>query len=114
MFYIVTCNRIPGYHAWENAPDHLDFLRQRHRHVFFIRCRIPVSHGDRELEIIETENHIQRYLLEKYGTGKHSTEMELGGLSCEQLAQKLAETFGASEVEVLEDGMGGAGYVHAG
>lgn len=111
MFFIITHNSIPGYHAWVGAPEKLKFLSFEHRHIFEIRCKIPVKHSDREKEIIETQDEIQRYLLGKYSVDNDPTSMHLGGMSCEMLAQEIAAEFNCSEVEVLEDGYGGAMYV---
>ena len=112
MYYIITRNSIPGFHKWENAPDHLKFLRHEHRHVFEITCVIPVAHDDRQLEIIETEIEIENYLLERYGN-RHRN-LQLGTMSCEMLAKELCDKFGCKSVWVLEDGYGGACYDDAG
>lgn len=110
MYYIITRNSIRGFHCWPGAPDRLKFLRHKHRHVFEITCVIPVTHADRQREIIETEIEIDNYLTARYGNG----HMELGAMSCEMLAKELADKFGCQSVTVLEDGYGGARYVNAG
>lgn len=109
MYYIVTKNSIPGFHAWPQAPSGLEFLRSQHRHLFEITCKIEVTHDDRDKEIICQQNAIRHYLLDKYGdlTG----HLHLGSMSCEMLAKELADRFGCIEVTVQEDSQGGAGYV---
>lgn len=109
MFYIITHNAVPGFHRWENAPAGMSFLRNRHRHMFEITCKIPVAHDDRDKEIIAMQADIEAYLFQKYGTA--SFHIDIGGMSCEMLAKELSDVFGAAEVTVLEDGQGGAAYV---
>lgn len=103
MIEVITHNLIEGYHRWKDAPESVDFLRSRHRHIFHIRCWFEVSHEDRELEIIMTQWQIEDFLKGRYGA-----VCEFGEMSCEAIAREIMEYFGATEVEVLEDGFGGA------
>jgi hypothetical protein len=112
MYYIIARNSIKGFHRWDNAPEHLKFLRHEHRHVFEITCVIPVTHDDRDLEIIETEIEIENYLMARYGDSHR--HLQLGTMSCEMLAKELCEKFDCKSVTVREDGYGGACYVNAG
>lgn len=109
MYYIICKVSVPGYHNWPDAPEEVSFLRDRHRHVFEIACKIPVNHDDRDKEIILTENAIRSFLLEDYGA--QDGHIYLGSMSCERLAAIIAREFGCMEVTVLEDGYGGGGYV---
>lgn len=112
MIGIITHNEIIGSHYWKNAPEKYKYLRNTHRHVFVIRCKFEVSHGDREIEI----NHMQDLIYEDirarfcdcddFGAG-----VDFGGMSCEQIATWCIGQFGqfgCIECEVLEDGFGGA------
>lgn len=103
MIQVITHNLIEGYHRWKDAPEAVDFLRQRHRHVFHIRCWFEVSHKDREIEIIMTQWRIEDFLKGRYGS-----VCEFGEMSCEAIATEIMEYFDAEKVEVLEDGFGGA------
>ena len=103
MILVPTKNLIEGYHRWKDAPKPVDFLRHRHRHVFHVRCWFEVSHGDREIEIIMMQWQIEDYLKERFGP-----VCEFGNMSCEDIAYEIMNQFGAVQVEVLEDGDGGA------
>ena len=105
MYYIICRIDVDGFHFWKSAPDQLDFLRNKHRHVFVITAKIPVTHDDRQLEIIQTQHNIQNYLYKKYGN-----PCQFQNMSCEQIAFELANEFNAKAVTVLEDGFGGATY----
>lgn len=105
MYYIICKNEVQGFHQWSGAPDNQKFLKAEHRHIFAITTKIAVNHADRDLEIIETQDSIEAYLHNKYGN-----PCKFGGMSCEMIAEEIAERFGAFEVEVLEDGYGGAAY----
>lgn len=100
---IVTYNEIVGFHHWEQAFENVLFLKNRHRHVFTIRCFISVTHDDREKEIFTEEEKIERYLCAKYGS-----PCEFGNMSCESIARELLSFLDANAVEVLEDERGGA------
>ena len=45
----------------------LAYLKNSHRHIFFITAEFPVRNANREIEIISQQNAIKRYLLSKYG-----------------------------------------------
>lgn len=100
---IITHNEIVGFHCWKNAPEELTFLRSRHRHVFYIRCYIPIAQYDRELEIFSEEEKVAQYLRDRYGD-----PCEFRDMSCESIARELLIYMKANEVEVLEDNRGGA------
>ena len=40
-------------HQWENCPiEEVAYLKDLHRHTFFIECKKEVTHDDRDIEII--------------------------------------------------------------
>lgn len=92
-----------GFHNWPGAPDEVDFLRVRHRHLFYIYAEKPVYHDDRDVEFILFGRQIAAYLDETFGT-----PMELGASSCERLAVRLIEQFDLSACSVFEDDENGA------
>lgn len=61
MYYIICKLDVPGFHNWPDAPAGLEYLRSIHRHVFNITARIPVTHDNRDLEIIQTQNRIHHF-----------------------------------------------------
>ena len=103
MIQIITHNQVEGYHRWKDAPEAVTFLRFRHRHVFHIRCWFDVSHEDREIEIIMKQWEIEKFLKDRYGA-----VCEFGEMSCEAIARVIMEEFDVAQIEVLEDGYGGA------
>lgn len=101
---VITYNAIEGFHRYPDAPGFCDFLGKRHRHVFVIRCRFEVTHNEREIEIIEQQRKIDNAIGIRFGK-----PAEFGDLSCESIAEFLIDSFdNIVEVEVLEDGYGGA------
>lgn len=100
---VVATLRVEGFHRWPNAPDEVDFLRERHRHEFHIRVEREVEHDDRDVEIIMLKNAVRKHLHRLYGD-----PMFLGVMSCEMLARGLVDNFGLFACEVLEDGENGA------
>ena len=103
MLLVLTKNNVEGFHAWGNAVKEVEFLRDRHRHIFNIYCQFEVNHEDRQIEIFMQEREIEKYLHNKYGK-----PCEFGNMSCEAIAQEILCKFNAHEVKVLEDEGGGA------
>ena len=48
--YITVNLTQEGFHSYANAPEEVAFLRQKHRHLFYVGLTIQVSHNERELE----------------------------------------------------------------
>lgn len=113
--YVICAIDVEGFHRWPDAPSNLEYLRSRHRHIFQIRMEFEVSHGDREIEINLRQSEVKRFLLAKYAAADLNDGVEgaceFGAMSCEQIAEKLLDRFGAASCQVLEDGYGGAKIV---
>ena len=108
---IVVKTSFEGIHQYLNAPNEVAFLKEPHRHTFFVEAEIEVFDDDRELEFIIVKRKLNTYLYSKpFGNT----------LSCEQMAKQiikfLLEEFGSREmcVTVLEDNEnGGRVYYYA-
>ena len=98
---IIIKFQIEGIHRWIdcNLPD-VSFLKDYHRHIFFIEVRKNVNHNDRDIEIIM----FKRNLLNYFGLQPVNFENK----SCEDIAQELLEYFNLDYVKVLEDNENGA------
>lgn len=109
--FIVVNLRFEGFHFWLEAPEEVDFLRHRHRHMFWIRCVAEVSHADRQIELILFKREIVDYLIRTYGKKDNEQQstcwLEFGSMSCEMIAQDLCEAFNLTKCEVSEDGENG-------
>ena len=85
----VTTQKI-GYHAWFAAPAEVDFLRNVHRHIFYIKVWIELlEHNDREIEFFMFKrllNTAVSRVWDKTGLGSPKNK---AGYSCEMLADNL-------------------------
>jgi hypothetical protein len=92
--------RVPGWHAWVNAPAHRRYLSFAHRHLFHVEAELAVLHDDREVEY----HDLLDFCVARFPAGQY------GGKSCEMLARELAEELvrqypgRAVRVSVFEDG----------
>lgn len=68
--YVICALQMEGFHCWPEADGELAYLKNSHRHIFFITAEFPVHNANREIEIISQQNAIKRYLLSKYGSTK--------------------------------------------
>lgn len=108
---VLTYNAIEGFHCWPDAPDECKYLASRHRHIFVIRCKVGVTHNERQVEIITRQHEIESYLQTRYFNckGDGANCCDFGNMSCESIAEDLLNRFyDIDEVEVTEDGYGGA------
>lgn len=102
--YIKVQLKVEGLHRWKDCNiDEVSFLRNTHRHIFYITCKKIVSHKDRDIEIIQFKRSIESYLTSMFGKPCNFSEM-----SCEMIAEDILQNFKLSSCEVLEDGENGA------
>lgn len=91
-------------HCWNGCPfDDVDFLRDRHRHIFHVKLTVPVTHSDRDVEFIRFKRQVKEFIKTAWPDG------ELGSMSCEMIGAQILDYFqDASVCEVSEDGENGA------
>lgn len=102
--YIVVRNQFEGFHYYPGASQvdpRISFLEDRHRHLFKVKVKIEVFHGDRELE----------FFLVKWAIASFITSSEMNNKSCETIAEDILDfvqlQYGSNrevEVTVSEDG----------
>ena len=103
---IIINTAVEGFHSWPEAREvfpEAGFLADRHRHLFHIKAIKPVTHTDRDVEIIMFKREVENYIETTYGR-----PAEFGRKSCEDLCQELLNEFDLDEVHVLEDLENGA------
>jgi hypothetical protein len=108
---ILIKTQFAGLHFYPEAPDAVDFLKLKHRHMFHVTLEIAVKHDDRELEFFMVKEELNKLL-------KVDTVTDLGSRSCEVIAKavigKMQELYGANRhitVTVMEDDENGARVV---
>ena len=103
--YVICALQMEGFHCWPEADGELAYLKNSHRHIFFITAEFPVRNANREIEIISQQNAIKRYLLSKYGD--EDGACHFGRRSCEDIAAEILNQFeNSTSCTVLEDGFG--------
>jgi hypothetical protein len=104
--FVTVRYQVEGFHCWPDAPEHLAYLRARHRHLFHVEAKVEVFADDREIEF----HDLLRFCKAHFAGG------ELGSWSCERMASHLADNITARfpgravTVSVFEDGEVGATY----
>lgn len=98
-----------GFHRWPDAPEHRAYLRDRHRHLFYVEVSLEVFHNEREVEF----HDLLQFCEDTFGF-KIIPNADVLGKSCETMAEELIEKitrqFGNRRVKVsvFEDGEVGA------
>lgn len=101
---------VEGIHRWPAAADfdhQISFLSYPHRHIFHIMVVQPVSHDDRDIEIIKFKRELQAYFKRNYWNDNLNM-CDFRSMSCEAIARDIMEAYGSEGVEVLEDNENGA------
>lgn len=105
---IIVRFHVEGLHCWENCEiEEVMYLKNLHRHQFFVIATKSVYHNDREIEFIKLSHQMKKYLQTKYFSKQHQCLL-FGSQSCEMLATELLKQFKLDTCEVNEDGEGGA------
>lgn len=100
---VVVRLQFQGVHRW---PDADNYLKHPHRHVFFVTAYKDVTHPDRQVEFIELKSEILKTLHDTFESD--GGVLQLGRLSCEDLAIMLITKHFLTACEVSEDGENGA------
>ena len=103
--YIIVKTQFEGFHCWPNAPTEVMFLRNSHRHIFYVVAKIPIT-SDRQLEFFIVKKTIDDYIKSIY-IGPDA--------SCESIAENIAKYIQEAyqirtdiTVQVFEDNENGA------
>lgn len=81
--------QIPGWHNWPNAPKKYEYLKNKHRHVFYFEAEIAITKEDREIEFIDLKSNINNLLCDEYGCFSPKSGFvgcDFGKYSCETIA----------------------------
>ncbi len=106
QFIWVTFQRV-GYHRYPAAPAEVDYLQDRHRHLFKFKVKIQVWTNDREIEFHMFLNKIESW----YNEGVLELDYKSCEMMAEDLAQKISQEYSSGRqlvIEVSEDGECGA------
>lgn len=105
---IIVSIRVPGLHKWSECNlKEVDFLKNYHRHIFYIKCEKEVKKTNREIEIILFKSEIIKFLT-NYFEFKECGALDFKNNSCEDIAKLLVKKFKLISCEVLEDNENGA------
>lgn len=102
--FIWITTQIEGFHFYKDAPLHVDYLKNKHRHIFKIKIWIDTN-KDREIEFITLKRSIDNFL---------NNNLVFEDKSCESISDDihkyLKQNFINNEIwiEVSEDGENGS------
>lgn len=107
--FIVVKTQFEAIHCWPGCPhDEVAFLRNPHRHVFYVTCKASVHHDDRDIEFIMLKHQVASMLCRLYGVLPARTT-DMGMTSCEMICTDLLKNIPVLNfVSVFEDDENGA------
>jgi hypothetical protein len=112
---VVVRTQFDGRHCWANCPiDDVAFLKNDHRHKFFVEVKVPVSHDDRDVEFFMFKGFLDRRIEVLYPQDNNGIKI-LASRSCEMVAKEIMESMVSEEFNpewlicsVFEDNENGA------
>lgn len=100
--------QVEGVHQWSSCSiDEVMYLRDTHRHIFFIEAHADVSHSDRDIEFIELQHKIRKFIYDKYWDSQLGL-CRFENMSCEMIALELLINFNLTSCKVSEDNENGS------
>jgi len=100
--YIVIKTQFEAIHCWPDCDiPAVAFLSLPHRHIFYVVVKWTINDNNREKEFIMQKRGVELFL----GTW---SRRDIGGMSCEDIAETLLKEFKADFVSVFEDNENGA------
>jgi len=82
--YIKVKTQFEGIHQWKDCPyEEVKFLRDPHRHIFYVEVVTEVTHSDRAIEFFMMKKDIDAVIK------KVIKPPDLGSKSCEMMCEDL-------------------------
>lgn len=102
--FAIIYGQFEAIHRWEQAPISEGYLRNPHRHMFYVEVQIQQMHNRRDIEYYAFKKLLQKYL--------NSMEKPLD-FSCEDYADQIYEYLSSEHlgrsinIKVTEDNLEG-------
>ena len=81
MIQAVIKTQFEAFHSWDNCNiKRVDFLKNKHHHIFSVEIKIPQKHDDRDVEYMDTKWLVDEFI-ENY--------LKTQNMSCEQYAKQI-------------------------
>lgn len=108
MYYIKIKTQFQGFHRYVDAPEEVSFLRDFHRHIFYVTAKVQTNHSERDVEFFIIKKKLDKFIDLLY----KDKEFEL---SCEKIAHEIYNQLTISgynclSVGVSEDNENEGGY----
>lgn len=111
--FITVSNEFEALHYWSKAPKEVEFLRDKHRHIFHVRTTVNVEHNDRDIEFILLKRDLNRALddFKKLVAANPTFSCED---VCEYIIEYIENNYKCSYIKVscFEDNENGAELIH--
>jgi len=81
MVWAIIKTQFEGFHQWLEAPDDVAFLRNMHRHLFYVELWIEQKHTQRDIEYITEKRNLDNVC-------QHERNLS-SNQSCEDIANEI-------------------------
>lgn len=89
--YIKVKTQFVGSHQWKGCPyEEVAFLREIHRHIFYVTVTAEVVHADRDIEFFVFKRDIDTTIKKMYSDSEEVVA-NLGNRSCEMICKEIRD-----------------------
>ena len=106
--WVIVKTSFPAIHRWKDAKSVLnEFLKEYHRHIFYVEFWVSVSGSDREIEFFDLLHHLNTFIEKEYKNKRFEK-------SCEMIGEEIIKEFkqyykgNSFKCKVFEDDENGA------
>lgn len=113
MYSIIVRTQFDFAHRYENATGDFHYLKNLHRHKFFVEIEVEVGHDDREIEFLALKKEIDKYISQCCdGKWKDTMSCEM---MCKELFKQIVHLYGLDRkisISIFEDNENGGKMTH--
>jgi len=84
--FVTFKTQFEGVHCYPDAPSEVCYLRNPHRHMFYVEVEMEVFHDDREVEFIMAKHRLEEFI-------ETDRVVNFGTQSCEMIAKEIQTHF---------------------
>lgn len=105
QYFVQVKTTFEGRHRWADAPDEVTFLRNWHRHLFYVVVTVAVTHDNRDIEFFILKRKVDKIAqtIEGYKQFEYSCE-QMADMFQKGLAVDGIQTASVSVHEDNENG----------
>ena len=97
--------QFPWFHSRADAPEEVKFLKNEHRHMFYVKVELAVNHDDRDIEFFIAKKYINQVISNIFPEHPTQDGYRIGSceMACQSIYDKIKEKYKVISISVNED-----------